>query len=88
MQWGLVDHHQPGRGHQAGQAPRETRVAQALGRDQQHVQAVAGDVVEDRVPIVEVGGVDGGRAQAGLGCGAHQGEQRGDDQRGALAGAA
>jgi hypothetical protein len=37
-----------GRGHQARQAARETRVTQALGRDQQHAEAVTGDVVEDR----------------------------------------
>ena len=85
----LVDHHQPGAGQQIGQTPRETGVAQPLGRDQQHVQPVGGDVGEDAVPIVQVGGVDGGRTQAAARrCGhlvTHERQQRRDDQRGTLA---
>ena len=83
---GLVDHEQAGGGGQAGQhGVAEAGVVQPLGADQQHVDLTGGDLLLDRLPLLDVGGVDGHRPDAGaLGRSdlvAHQGEQRGDDHR-------
>ena len=87
---GFVDHDQPDPGHELGQLAGEAGVGEAFGGDQQHIERVAVDGVEDGVPLVGVGGVDGGGAQAGAGGGldlvVHEREQRGDDERGAAAG--
>ena len=85
----LVDHDQPGSCQQPRQTLREAGVAEPFGRDQQHVEAVAGDRVEDHIPVGDVGRVDRRSAQPALGCRghlvAHQREQRRHDQRRPLA---
>ena len=80
----LVDDQQPaGRGQPGQHLVAEARVVEPLGADQQHVDLAGRDRVLDRLPVLDVGGVDGDRADAGpLGGGdlvAHQGEQRRDD---------
>ena len=82
----LVDHEQAGGGGQPGQhLVAEAGVVEPLGADQQHVDLAGGDRVVDRLPLLEVGGVDRDRADAGplggLDLVAHQGEQRRDDHR-------
>ena len=90
---GLVDDEQAAGRRQ----PREHLVAEAgvvepLGADEQHVDLTGVDLVVDRLPLVDVGGVDRHRPDAGpLGRGdlvAHQREQRADDHRRAGAGLA
>ncbi len=80
----LVDDQQPAGGGQPGQhLVAEARVVEPLGADQQHVDLAGADRVLDRLPVLDVGGVDRHRADAGaLGGGdlvAHQREQRRDD---------
>ena len=83
---GLVDDQQPGGRGEAGQhRVAEAGVVQPLGADQQHVDLAGRDLLLDRLPLLDVGGVDRDRADAGaLGGGdlvAHQREQRRDDDR-------
>ena len=87
---GLVDDQQAAGGGQ----PRQHLVAEAgvvepLGAHQQHVDLTGADLLLDRLPLLDVGGVDGDRADAGaLGGGdlvAHQRQQRRDDDRRAAA---
>ena len=83
---GLVDHQQAARRGQARQhLVAEAGVVEPLGAHQQHVDLAGTDLVLDRLPLVDVGRVDGHRADAGaLGRGdlvAHQREQRADDDR-------
>ena len=92
---GLVDDEQPaGRGQPRQHLVAEAGVVEPLGADQEHVDLAGGDRVLDRLPLLDVGGVDGDRADAGaLGGGdlvAHQRQQRRDDhgRPGALARAA
>ncbi len=63
-------------GHRPGQ---EVGVSQAFGGDEQHVDSVPGEFVEDKVPVVAVGGVHGGGADpdalGGSDLIAHQREQ-------------
>ena len=82
----LVDDEQPGGLGQLGQhLVAEAGVVQPLGADQQHVDLAGVDRVADRLPVLDVGRVDGGRADAGplgrLDLVAHQREQRRDDHR-------
>ena len=82
----LVDHQQAAGGRQPRQhLVAEARVVEPLRADQQHVDLAGLDRVLDRLPLLEVGGVDGDRPDAGpLGGGdlvAHQREQRRDDHR-------
>ncbi len=62
----LVDHEQAG----GGREPRQHLVAEAgvvepLGADQQHVDLAGQDRLLDRLPVLDVGGVDGDRADPG-----------------------
>jgi hypothetical protein len=59
----LVDHDQAHPGQQSAQPRRKARVAQTLGRDQQHVDGVCVQLLEDFIPIVNVRGVDRGGLQ-------------------------
>ncbi len=82
----LVDHEQPGRRRQPGQhLVAEARVVEPLGAHQQHVDLAGIDGVVDRLPLLDVGGVDRDRPDAGpLGrrdLVAHQGQQRRHDDR-------
>lgn len=88
----LVDDHQAcirsqGRQH----VVTEVRIVQPFGADQQHVETARGDLLVDALPLGDVAGVDGGRADAGaLRRGhlvAHQRQQRRNDHRGAVAAA-
>ena len=81
---GLVDHQQAaGRGQARQHLVAEAGVVEPLGAHQQDVDLAGVDLVVDRLPLVDVGGVDRHRADAGpLGGGdlvAHQREQRADD---------
>ena len=83
---GLVDDQQPAGGRELRQhLVAEPRVVEPLGGDQQHVDLAGADLVVDRLPLLDVGGVDGDRADAGpLGrrdLVAHQRQQRRDDHR-------
>ena len=80
----LVDHQQAaGRGQPGQHLVAEAGVVEPLGADQQHVDLAGADRVVDRLPLLDVGRVDGDRADAGALGGrdlvAHQGEQRRDD---------
>ena len=80
----LVDDQQPAGRREPGQhLVAEAGVVEPLRADQQHVDLAGPDRVLDRLPLLDVGGVDRDRADAGpLGGGdlvAHQREQRGDD---------
>ena len=80
----LVDDEQAGGLGQLGQhLVAERRVVQPLRADQQHVDLTRVDLRADGLPVLDVGGVDGGRADAGslgrLDLVAHQREQRRDD---------
>ena len=82
----LVDHQQPRGGGQPGQhLVAEAGVVEPLGAHQQHVDLAGVDRVVDRLPLLDVGGVDRHRADPGplgrLDLVAHQGEQRRDDHR-------
>ena len=81
---GLVDHQQPAGGEQIRQPAGEPGVGQSLRGDQQDVDQPLPEVGQHRVPLVDVGRVDGGRPQPRpLGRGdliAHQGQQRRDHQ--------
>ena len=84
----LVDDEQADALHEGGQLLfAERRVVQALGRDQEHVDLVGGQLGEHVVPLVRVRGVDGDGAHPGTGgrrdLVAHEGEQRGDQDGGA-----
>ena len=83
---GLVDDEQAaGRGQAREHLVAEAGVVEPLGADEQHVDLTGVDLVVDRLPLVDVGGVDRHRPDAGtLGRGdlvAHQREQRADDHR-------
>ena len=83
---GLVDDQQPAGGRQPRQhLVAEPGVVEPLGGHQQHVDLAGADLVVDRLPLLDVGGVDGHRPDAGpLGGGdlvAHQRQQRRDDHR-------
>ena len=80
----LVDDEQPAAGREPGQhLVAEAGVVEPLGADQQHVDLAGVDRVVDRLPLLDVRGVDGDRADPGaLGGGdlvAHQGQQWRDD---------
>ena len=80
----LVDDEQAGGLGQLGEhLVAERRVVQPLRADQQHVDLARVDLRADGLPVLDVGGVDGGRADAGslgrLDLVAHQREQRRDD---------
>ena len=60
----LVDHDQADPGQQSAQPRRKARVAQAFGRDQQHVDGVRVQLLEHLVPVIDVGGVDRGCFEA------------------------
>ena len=80
----LVDHQQARRGGQPGQhLVAEARVVEPLGAHQQHVDLAGVDRVVDRLPLLDVGGVDRHRPDAGalggLDLVAHQREQRRHD---------
>ena len=82
----LVDHEQPaGRGQPRQHLVAEAGVVEPLGADQQHVDLAGADRVVDRLPRLDVGGVDRHRADAGPLGGrdlvAHQRQQRADDHR-------
>jgi hypothetical protein len=70
----------------------EAVVVQPLGRDEQHVHRTGRQLVLDLAPRVDVRRVDRASrdAHAGGGCDLvpHEGEQRGDDERGPGAGVA
>ena len=87
---GFVDHDKPDPGHEFAELAGEPRVGETFGGDQQHIERVAIDGVENCVPVVGVGGVDGRRVQPGPGGGVdlvvHERKQRGDDKCGAAAG--
>ena len=77
---GLVDHQQPaGRREPWQHLVAEAGVVEPLGAHQQDVDLAGGDGVLDRLPLLDVGGVDGDRADPGpLGGSdlvAHQGQQ-------------
>ena len=81
---GLVDHQQAaGRGEPGQHLVAEARVVEPLRADQQDVDLAGLDLVVDRLPLVDVGGVDRDRADAGplrrRDLVAHQREQRADD---------
>ncbi len=83
---GLVDDEQTaGRGQPGQHLVAEPRVVEALGADQEDVDLARPDRVVGLLPLLDVGGVDGDRADAGaLGrrdLVAHQGEERRDDHR-------
>ena len=80
----LVDDEQAGGLGQLGEhLVAERRVVQALRADQQYVDLARVDLRADGLPVLDVGGVDGGRADARslgrLDLVAHQREQRRDD---------
>jgi hypothetical protein len=82
---GLIHHHQAGLAGQQGQHPGgEAGVVEPLGGDQQQVDLVNSDLVLDRPPVPDVGGVDAGRPDpdpfGGGGLVAHEGEQGGDGE--------
>ena len=87
---GLVDDQQAaGRGQPGQHLVAEAGVVEPLGAHQQDVDLTGTDLVLDRLPLLDVGGVDGDRADAGpLGGGdlvAHQRQQRRHDDRRAAA---
>ena len=80
----LVDDEEAGRLGQLGKdLVAERRVVQPLRADQQYVDLTRVDLRADGLPVLDVGGVDGGRADAcslgRLDLVAHQREQRRDD---------
>ncbi len=82
----LVDDEQAGGLGELGQdLVAERRVVQPLGTDEQDVDLARVDLRADRGPVLDVGRVDGGCADAGALSGldlvAHQCEQRRDDHR-------
>jgi hypothetical protein len=68
---------------------QEALIAEALRGDEQDVHLVAREGLADRLPLVDVARVDGDRAEADaarhLDLVAHQGEERADDERRAVA---
>ena len=83
----LVDDDQAHLTQQLPEPCGKARVAQALGRNQQHVERVRVELLEHLVPFVEVGRIDAGRLQARplrrCDLVAHERQQWRDDQRGA-----
>ena len=82
----LVHHQQAetlGDGHQ--HLPDEFIVSQTLGRNQHRISLIVQNGVDQRRPVVAVGGIDGQRPNAqplgGFDLVPHQGQQRRDDQR-------
>ena len=90
---GLVDHDHADACSEEGPDPfAEPGVVEALGADEQQVDLVGGHRAFDLVPLVDVRAVDRGRPDPDpFGCEelvAHEGQQRGDQQGGAVAPAA
>ena len=86
----LVDDDKPGGGGQRGQdLVAEAWVVEPLRADQQDVDVAAPDVGVDRLPLLDVAGVDrhgtGAGAPGGSDLVAHQRQQRADDDRRARA---
>ena len=82
----LVDHEQPDVAASRGStSSRKPGLLSRSGLTEQHVDLAGVDRVVDRLPLLDVGGVDRHRADAGplgrLDLVAHQGEQRRDDHR-------
>ena len=81
----LVDHDEPGAGHERADATGEARVGEPFGRHEQHVDGAGLDGGEHVGPLADVGGVDRDRVQpAAFGGGdlvAHERQQRRHHER-------
>jgi hypothetical protein len=85
----LVDHEQAAARSELGQhLVAEVGVVEPLRADEKHIDLARRHRLGDLTPLGDVGGVDGGgpyaRARGGLDLVAHQREERGDDDGGAV----
>ena len=82
---GLIDHEQAALAEQGRQLGGEAGIGEPLRGNEQHVEPPGAQVVEHARPLVDVGGVDGGRPQPGPRGGGdlvtHQRQQWRHDQR-------